>query len=234
MYRGPKPTIPAFSKGVPREFARLKITLENLLPEDATEHFKYQILVDHLKYEEALLIADSYTNSLQHHTGTMNSLNEHYGQPHQLVLRTIADLMEAPSITHDTSEFKWFALRVQALVGMLDQLGDSGQTELHCGSYVTWLLSKLPLDMWAKLKMYLYPIGVTIPSLLHFSDWLDHDLKIQETVYEPGYSEDWNKAGSKTEFHQGGKSGRSTSLLHTTDQPESTPANVCQLCMMLM
>lgn len=34
----------------PREFARLKVALENPLPEDATEHIKYQILVDHLQY----------------------------------------------------------------------------------------------------------------------------------------------------------------------------------------
>lgn len=34
----------------PREFARLKVALENPLPEDATEHIEYQILVDHLQY----------------------------------------------------------------------------------------------------------------------------------------------------------------------------------------
>lgn len=57
--------------------------------------------------------------------------------------------MEAPNIAHgDTSGFKWFALKVRALVGMLDQLGDSGKTELHCGSHVTWLLSKLPHDIY--------------------------------------------------------------------------------------
>lgn len=107
VYRGPKPTIPAFTKGDPREFARLKVALENLLPVDATERFKYQILVDHLKYEEALLIADSYTNSLQPYTDTMTSLIEHYGQPHQLALRKIADLMEAPNIARgDSSGFK--------------------------------------------------------------------------------------------------------------------------------
>lgn len=63
-YRGPAPTIPNFVKPDPREFSRLRIALENILPADATERFKYQILVDHLKLEEALLIADSYCNSL--------------------------------------------------------------------------------------------------------------------------------------------------------------------------
>lgn len=56
--RGPQPTIHVFTTGDPREFATLTVVLENLLPEDATERFKYRILVDHLKYEEVLLRAD--------------------------------------------------------------------------------------------------------------------------------------------------------------------------------
>lgn len=41
-------------------FSRLQIALENLLLADATECFKYQVLADHLKVDEALLVADSY------------------------------------------------------------------------------------------------------------------------------------------------------------------------------
>ncbi|KAK0139444.1 hypothetical protein N1851_023832 [Merluccius polli] len=62
-YRGPRPTIPKFCHPDPSEFARLRIALENLLPPDATELFSYQILVDHLKLDEAKLIADAYLNS---------------------------------------------------------------------------------------------------------------------------------------------------------------------------
>lgn len=148
IYRGPKPTIPDFTKGDPREFARLKVSLDNLLPEDATERFKYQILLEHLKFEDALLIADSYINSGRPYSDTMASLAEQYGQPHQLALRRIADLMDDPTIrSHDANGFKRFALKVRALVGMLDQLGDSGRVELQCGSHVTRLLSKLPHDL---------------------------------------------------------------------------------------
>lgn len=63
VYRGPKPTIPKFIQPDPSEFARLRLALENLLPPDSTELFRYQILVDHLKLEEAKLIADAYLNS---------------------------------------------------------------------------------------------------------------------------------------------------------------------------
>ena len=69
------------------------------------------------------MIADSYTNSRQPYSYTMATLTEHYGQPHQLALRRIAELMEAPNIrTNDTGAFKKFALQMRALVGMLDQL----------------------------------------------------------------------------------------------------------------
>lgn len=72
-YRGSAPTIPYFVHPNPQEFARLRIALEkNILPADATEQFKFQILVDRLKLEEALLIADSYSHSRH----TMDALNQ--------------------------------------------------------------------------------------------------------------------------------------------------------------
>lgn len=67
-YRGPQPTIPDFIHRDPGEFTRLKLALGNLLPEDATELFKYQVLVDHLKLMEARLIADSFLNSITPYT----------------------------------------------------------------------------------------------------------------------------------------------------------------------
>jgi len=133
-YRGPAPSIPKFTRGDPREFSRLKLALDNILPADATEMFKYQVLCDHLKFEEALLIADSYSNSLFPYSDTMVSLTKHYGQPHQLSLQRIAELMEEPAIrADDTVAFRRFALRVRALVGMLEQLGEDGHIELKQG-----------------------------------------------------------------------------------------------------
>ncbi|XDV39701.1 hypothetical protein PO909_008901 [Leuciscus waleckii] len=79
VYRGPTPTIPDFTKGDPQEFARLKVSLDNLLPEDVMERFKYQILLEHLKFEDALLIADSYINSSKPYSDTMATLAEQYG-----------------------------------------------------------------------------------------------------------------------------------------------------------
>lgn len=48
IYRGPKPTIPSLTAADPRQFSRIRMALENLLPADASERLKYQILTDHL------------------------------------------------------------------------------------------------------------------------------------------------------------------------------------------
>ncbi|XP_067283159.1 uncharacterized protein [Pseudorasbora parva] len=223
IYRGPTPTIPDFTKGDPREFARLKISLDNLLPEDATERFKYQVLLEHLKFEDALLIADSYINSCKPYSDTMASLAEQYGQPHQLALRRIADLMDDATIrSHDASGFKRFALRVRALVGMLDQLGDSGRVELQCGSHVTRLLSKLPHDLRADFKRYMYPLNVRIPTLLHFADWLEYELKIQESGFEFLGSDRREHTAQKRDRRLDFKSTKTMAIFHSADPALNT------------
>lgn len=180
-YRGPKPSIPEFTRADPRQFARLRLALDNILPTDATERFKYQMLCDHLRFEEALLIADSYSNSLCPFTDTMTSLIKHYGQPHHLSLQRIAELMDEPNIrSSDTAGFRKFALRVRALVGMLEQLGEDGRIELQCGSHVARLLKKLPQDLRAAFRRHVYPRNSKVPSLRDFAEWLEYELIIQE------------------------------------------------------
>ncbi|CAM4529069.1 unnamed protein product [Leuciscus chuanchicus] len=168
-YRGPTPTIPNFNRPNPRDFARLRIALDNLLPRDATERFKFQILVDHLKLEEALLVADSYSNSDYPFTDTMAALNQQYGQPHQLALQHI-------------KSFRLFALNVRSLVSMLEQLGLKGQDELDCGSHVTRLLGKLPHDLRSSFRRYIHPLRIPISTLLDLADWLEYELQIQEDI----------------------------------------------------
>lgn len=93
VYWGPKPTIPKLSQPGTSEYARLRLALENLLPADSTELFKYQILVDHLRLEEARLIADAYLNSSTSYTDTIRALLDKFGQPHQLALKKIAGVL---------------------------------------------------------------------------------------------------------------------------------------------
>lgn len=151
VYRGPTPMI----HPNPREFARLKIALENILPVDTTECFKFHILLEHLKLEEAQVIAESYSNSRHPYTNTMDALNQQYGQPHQLVLHCIVELIKGLRInTRDIKTFQMYALRARSLVGMLRQLGKPGKVELKCGSHVSRLLSKLPHDLRSSFRRF--------------------------------------------------------------------------------
>lgn len=124
----------------PCEFASLKLALDNILPPDASECLKFQILTDNLKCKEALLIADSYSNGLFPLNATMRALTEVYGQPQQLALKRISNLMDAPNIkSGDVRAFKSFDLQVHAQVGKSHQLGGQCWTELRCGSHVSRL-----------------------------------------------------------------------------------------------
>lgn len=110
---GPRPTIPNLTTWDPSEFAHLKIALENLLPIDGTELFKYQVLVYHLKLEEAKLVADAYLHSPTPYTDTMNALNDKFGQLHQMALKKIVSVMDSPDVRRqDAAAFERFALQI--------------------------------------------------------------------------------------------------------------------------
>lgn len=113
----------------------------------------------------------------------MASLNDQYGQPHQLAMQCIAELMDGPSVRSGYSRaFKRYALKICAPVGMLEQLGDEGQVELQCGSHVTRPLSKLPHDQRANLRRYVNPIQNPIPTLLDLAEWFEYEVRVQEDV----------------------------------------------------
>ncbi|XP_035990493.1 uncharacterized protein LOC118562319 [Fundulus heteroclitus] len=150
----------------------------------------------------------------------MASLTKHYGQPHQLSLQRIAELMEEPAIrAGDTVAFRRFALRVRALVGMLEQLGEDGRIELRCGSHVARLTSKLPQDLRATFRRHLHSWKAGIPSLMDFAEWLEYELEIQEDGDRFGKIEDIQRGRSwaRKEHDKDHKATRKTSnVLHGT------------------
>ncbi|KAK3508410.1 hypothetical protein QTP70_028155, partial [Hemibagrus guttatus] len=84
----------------------------------ATELFKYQILLDHLRLDKAHLVADSYFNSSTPYSDTMAALNERFGQPRKLAFVKIARVMDSPDLRRgDTEAFDKFDLQIRALVG---------------------------------------------------------------------------------------------------------------------
>ncbi|CAI5673999.1 unnamed protein product [Oreochromis niloticus] len=180
-YRGPRPSIPKLTRRDPGEFARLKMALENLLPPESSELFRYQVLLDHLHLEEAKLIADAYLHSATPFSDTMNALNDRLGQPHQLALRRIAAVMDSPDIRRgDAAAFERFSLHIQSLVGMLKTLGPDGEVELQCGSHVARLLSKLPSEQRADFRRCMYNHSGQAYTLDDLATWLKYESWCQD------------------------------------------------------
>ncbi|KAI3371288.1 hypothetical protein L3Q82_023902 [Scortum barcoo] len=178
-------------------------------PDDATERFKFQILVDHLKLEDALLIADSYSSNRYPYSQTMAFLTELYGQPHELALERITEVLDESAIKSGDSR----GLKVRALVGMLDQLGKEGRTELECGSHISPLLPKLPHDLRAQFNRFINPICTPIPTLLDFSAWLEYEVRIQDDTVQNHHS---RSSQERLLDHQRGAKAKQRSAAHTT------------------
>lgn len=180
-YRGPRPTIPNLSHRYPGEFAHLKLALENLFPPDSTELFKYQVLIDHLKLEEARLVAGAHIHSPTPFTDTMMALNEKFGQPHQLALKRIAMVMDSPDTRRgDVAAFDKFSLQIQSLVGMLKTFGPDGEVELQCGSHVARLLSKLPPEQRAEFRRCMFNHSGRNHTLNDLAAWLKYESLCQD------------------------------------------------------
>ncbi|RXN14922.1 guanine nucleotide-binding subunit alpha-12 isoform X2 [Labeo rohita] len=235
VYRGPAPTIPKFSRPDPGEFARLRIALKNLLPPDGTELFKYRILMDHLKFEEARMIADAYLNSPTPFTDTMAALHDKFGQPHQLALRKIAGVLESPNIKRgDFLAFQKFALQVQSLVGLLRTLGRDGEQELSCGSHVACLLNKLPPEQRAEFRHHMFRQPGTTPNLVDLSNWLCYETWCHSYDPEPMSKGSHAKADSGKRavsiLHVVGESSVGTSVPLKGPVSQAKPAKVKRYC----
>uniref|UniRef100_A0AAV2K5E6 Uncharacterized protein n=1 Tax=Knipowitschia caucasica TaxID=637954 RepID=A0AAV2K5E6_KNICA len=222
-YRGPRPSIPKLINWDPRELARLKMALENLLPLDSTELFKYQVLLDHLYLEEAKLIADAYLHSTTPFSDTMAALNDKLGQPHQLALRRIAAVMDSPDIRRgDVVAFEKFSLQIQSLVGMLKILGPDGEVELQCGSHVARLLSKLPPEQRADFRRCMYNRSGQTYTLNDLAMWLKYESWCQDFDGLPTPKNTTERPDTKPSKHP-------TTVFHTTDNaPHSTDNNLNQ------
>ncbi|KAL4008256.1 hypothetical protein ACER0C_002108 [Sarotherodon galilaeus] len=146
-YGIPKPALPSFTSGKESDFALLKMALDSLLGSHThlTEQFKYQILLEQLKLPSAYKLAQAYMHDPLPYTTTLQTLQDKYGQPRQLVQSELGSILNSPQIrVGDPEAFDNFALDVQALVGMLRSLEGENGYELRCGSHVDKLLSKLP------------------------------------------------------------------------------------------
>lgn len=78
----PKPKLPHLSSGRESDFALLKKAVDSLLGPHhphLTEHYKYQVLLEHLKLPSAYKLSHSCPYST-----ALSALQDKYGQPRQL------------------------------------------------------------------------------------------------------------------------------------------------------
>lgn len=72
----------------------LRMALINLLPPDESEHYKYHLLLDHLKMDTAQHLALAYSSALNPYTHALQALDKRYGQPRQLAQKEIKAIMD--------------------------------------------------------------------------------------------------------------------------------------------
>ncbi|KAL7880314.1 hypothetical protein SRHO_G00025680 [Serrasalmus rhombeus] len=187
LYSVPKPKIPDFCSDSEKDFANLKLALDNLLEPhpELSEKYKYHILLEHLKLPEAQMIGQSCRHHQYPYSATMHALQLQYGQPHQLAQSEIAAILTTPDVkTNDAPSFQSFALRVHLLVSMLISLEGPHGTEINCCSHVDRLLSKLPKYLrdgfveFLQLHGKLNSASLNPYNLQDFDGWLH--LKTQQ------------------------------------------------------
>ena len=77
------PKFPDFTREDEVQYKMLRMALNNLLDPDETEEFKFHILLDHLKVDQARRLALAYSYSQQPFTEALRALDDRYGQPRQ-------------------------------------------------------------------------------------------------------------------------------------------------------
>ncbi|KAL4007454.1 hypothetical protein ACER0C_001306 [Sarotherodon galilaeus] len=187
VYKLEGPSFPDLTSEDEIQYRLLRMALTNLLDPHETEHFKYHVLLDHLKVDQAKRLAISFSYAPDPYTQAIKALDERYGQPRQLALKELRNILELPPIrAGDGRTLDNFALRVQALVGLLSTMGNQGQTELNCGSHVDRLLEKLPAEHSSRFKRHIYrEQGDMMYDLPLFSSWLQMECKCQPRKDSP-------------------------------------------------
>ncbi|XP_039514870.1 uncharacterized protein LOC120469772 [Pimephales promelas] len=232
LHAAPQPKIPDFVNDNEREFANLKLALDNLLEPHAEldEKYKYHILLEHLKLPEAQMIGQSCRHHPYPYSAAMQALQLQYGQPHQLAQSEIAAILTAPEVKpNDARSFQSFALRVHLLVSMLLSLEGPRGMELNCCSHVDRLVGKLPKYLrdgfieFLQLQGKLNSLSINPYNLQDFAGWLHVKAQqqrlssrlVQRYQYERDPSGSKEKSASKPR-------SQSTALYHGAAAMEDT------------
>lgn len=200
------------------------MALTNLMSDDESEHFKYHVLLDHLKLDTACHLALAYAHHPFPYTRAMSALQQRYGQPQQLVLREIAAIQNLPSVRPgDSRSFSDFAIRVRALVGMLQSLEyGEGDAELACASHVQQILGKLPSEHVANYARFTRALKPGVPhNLIDFSNWLEEEAECQAMATQTRENQKVQREERKPAKPSYSKSSNQVAtILHGTSYPQ--------------
>nr|XP_054592608.1 uncharacterized protein LOC107395320 [Nothobranchius furzeri]XP_054592609.1 uncharacterized protein LOC107395320 [Nothobranchius furzeri] len=186
-YGIPKPRLVVFRTGRESDFALLKKGLDSTLGPHSHlgEDYKFQVLLDHLEYPSALQVAKRYIHDRTPYTSAMRALEQRYGQPRQLVQSELSTILNCPPIrTGDSQAIEDLSLSVSSLVGLLSTMDEVAASELHCGSHVDRLLTKLPLNYRDSFIEYCITRGIIRTgssrtyNMYDFSEWLERKSQV--------------------------------------------------------
>ncbi|XP_049598383.1 uncharacterized protein [Syngnathus scovelli] len=107
-------------------------------------------------------------------------------------------------------------------VRLFKTLGADGEVELHCGSHVVRLLSKLPPEQRAEFRRCTFQQAGTTPNLLNLSQWLKYKLWCQDFDGPTASRGLRERDAPKSESHQG---QRTVTVLHGSKSPEDNRAS---------
>ncbi|KAK7886711.1 hypothetical protein WMY93_026332 [Mugilogobius chulae] len=233
-YGIPKPKLVSFTSGKESDFLLLKKGLDGVLGPHPhlSEDYKFQVLLDHLKFPAAFQIAKRYVHDPIPYTKAMQALQQRYGQPRQLVQSEINTILRAPTVrAGDAQGFEDFALSVSSLVGLLNTLEGAAKSELECGSHVDRLLSKLPPSYQDSFAEYCLTRGIlqsnsadtyTLPD---FAQWLERKSQAIQISRRAAESCTVDKPRSDRKEKQFKQPKSSSSVYYGNNKPP-TPAAV--------
>ncbi|CAL9684636.1 unnamed protein product [Knipowitschia caucasica] len=235
-YGIPKPRLVSFTTGKESDFLLLKKGLDGVMGPHLhlSEDYKFQVLLDHLKFPAAFQIAKRYVHDPMPYTKAMQALQQRYGQPRQLVQSELNGILRAPTVrAGDAQGFEDFALSVSSLVGLLTSLDGAAKSELECGSHVDRLLSKLPHSYQDSFAEYCLSQGIlqtdsantyTLPD---FAKWLERKsqaIQISRRATE-SYTTDKPRSDRKDKPSQFKQPKSSSSIYYGTEKAP-TPAAI--------
>lgn len=169
------PTFPDFIKEDRAQYMEHRIVLDNLLHPQLPEHYKYSILLKHVKVPNGHRLVLAHAESVMPYTNALQALDRRYGRSFQFILKETETLESLPPIRAG-NEQTFDDLFSQSPSNSRHAQSPKGEgiEELQSGSNVKRLLNRLPRSQQNQFRRHHLKRNPdkTKFSLLVFADWL--------------------------------------------------------------